>query len=457
MIFRNMFQRLQARLAPGHAGAATTEEEAPLPTDTGRPTRMGLWVLIIGLGGFLLWAAYAPIDEGVPTQGTVAIDTKRKAIQHLSGGIVREVKVKEGDFVSEGQVLIKLDDAMSRAGYESVRQHYLTLRAMESRLQAEQAGLQSIAFHPDLHKAAGDPLVSMFMANQTQLFQSRRAALQSELQAIQESVHGQQGSLRGLEGTLPHRKNQLALLREELTSVRELVREGYAPLRQQLDLERRADDISVSVSEIEGNIVKLQRGIDELGFRTAQRRHEFQKEVNSQLVDVRREVQADAEKFKAASEDLGRVEIRAPVAGQVVGLAVQTVGGVIQPSQKLMDIVPANEQLLIETRLPPHVIDRAKPGELVNIRFSGFAHAPQLVVQGKIISISEDLLTDQATQQSYYLARIAVTDEGRKKLGHRQMQAGMPVDVVIITGERSLVTYLLHPLLKRLASSMVEE
>lgn len=150
--------------------------------------------------------------------------------------------------------------------------------------------------------------------------------------------------------------------------------------------------------------------------------------------------------------------IRAPAEGQVVGLAVQTVGGVIQPGQKLMDIVPKNEVLLLETKVAPHLIDRVHSGLIADVRFSSFAHSPQLVVQGKVDSISTDLITEpQNPNISYYLARVSVTAEGLKELGNRQLQAGMPAEVVIKTGERSVLTYLLHPLLKRIAASMKEE
>jgi protease secretion system membrane fusion protein len=425
--------------------------------DSEKPMRIGLWVLLLGLGSFLLWAAFAPLDEGVPTQGQVSIDTKRKAVQHLSGGIIREVNIKEGDFVSEGRILIKLDDAVARAGYESIRQHYLTLRAIESRLLAEQGDLPAIEFHPDLKQAQGDSLAQQFMLNQKQVFDARRAAFRSSERGLQESILGAQASLQGMLGTLPHRKSQLATLKEEGSAVAELAREGFATRTKQLELQRMIADISATISDTEGSIERLQRDINQQQQRLAQLRFDTKKEINLQLVDIRREVQADAEKLHAAGEELARTEIRSPAAGQVVGLSVQTVGGVIQPSQKLMDIVPENETLILETRIPPHLIDRLKVGQFTDIRFSAFAHSPQLVVEGKIISISGDLLTDAGNQQQYYLSRVAVTDLGRKELGERQMQPGMPAEVVIKTGERSLLKYLLHPLLKRLASAMIEE
>jgi protease secretion system membrane fusion protein len=172
---------------------------------------------------------------------------------------------------------------------------------------------------------------------------------------------------------------------------------------------------------------------------------------------VTREVQSGEAKFRALSDDLSRIDIKSPAAGQVVGLAVQTVGAVVQPGQKIMDIVPDNELLLIETRVSPNLIDRVHAGLPVDIRFNAFSHSPQLVVEGKVVSISGDLLTDPQSNASYYLSRVSVTPEGYKKLGKRSLQPGMPVEVVLKTGERTLLAYLLHPLTKRIAASLKEE
>ena len=425
--------------------------------DLGRSGRIGLWALLIGFGGFMLWAALAPLDEGIPSQGHVAIDTKRKSVQHLSGGIIKEVLVGEGDQVKEGQLLIKLDDAVAKANFESVRQRYLGLRAMQGRLLAEQAGQTSITFHKDLLAASEDPLIMQQIQNQEQLLLSRKAALRADLQGVEESIQGQRGLSLAYEDMQNNRRNQLALLNEELRNTRGLVEEGYAPRNLQLELERRVSESSTAITELQGNTIRAQRAMAELRQRAIARQQEYRKEVESQLADVTREALSDAGKFRVAKEELARTEIRSPASGQVVALATQTVGGVISPGQKLLDVVPANESLLLETRVLPHLIDSVVAGMPVDVRFSSFAHSPQLVVEGKLVSVSADLLTDPQNGMAYYLARVAVTPEGLKKLGKRQMQPGMPVEVVLRTGERSMLTYLMHPLTKRIAASMNEE
>lgn len=426
-------------------------------SDLGRAGRVGLWALAVGFGGFLLWAALAPLDEGVPSQGYVAIDTKRKTVQHLSGGIVKEVLVGEGDKVTEGQLLIRLDDAAAKANFEAIRQRYLGLRAMQARLEAEQTGSISISFHPDLRAAAGDPLIRQQMLNQELLFQSRKSALRADLQGIEESIQGQQGLSQAYEGMMENRRNQLSLLNEELGNTRGLVKEGYVPRNRQLELERQVSETSSAIAELQGNTVRTKRATAELRQRAIARQQEYRKEVESQLSDITREVLSDAGKFLALKDDLARTEIRSPASGQVVALVAQTVGGVVGPGQKLLDVVPANESLVLETRVVPHLIDSVHAGMPVDVRFSSFARSPQLVVQGKVLSVSGDLLTDPQNGMAYYLARVVVTPEGLKKLGKRQMLPGMPVEVVLRTGERSMLTYLLHPLTKRIAASMTEE
>jgi protease secretion system membrane fusion protein len=263
--------------------------------------------------------------------------------------------------------------------------------------------------------------------------------------------------IQAYESMLVNRKNQQALVAEELKNTRSLVAEGYAPRNRQLELERMVAEVSSGMAELQGNTIRAKRSVLELKQRAIVRQQEYRKEVESQLAEVGREVPADAEKYRSAKDDLGRIEIKSPVAGQVVGLTVQTVGAVVAPGQKLMDIVPHDQALLLETRVAPHLIDRVHQGLPVDVRFSSFAHSPQLVVDGKVVSISADLLVDPQSGAGYYLARVGVTADGYAKLGKRQLQPGMPAEVVFRTGERSMLTYLLNPLTKRLAASMKEE
>ena len=429
----------------GHAGQRSA-----------RLGRAGIWVLVLGLLGAVAWMSFAPLDEGVPTSGQVAIDTKRKAVQHLQGGIVSDVLVREGDEVKEGQILMRLDEAATRANYESIRQRYLSLRATESRLIAEQLGQDKIDLHPDVKVAQNDPIIRRQIDAQAHLFDTRRLGLKAEIQAFEENIRGQEGQILSFNNMLESRQTQRRLAIEQLDKIRDLVAEGYAPRNQQLELERQVAELSAAVSELQGNAARARQSIAELRQRIIARRQDYRKETDNQLVDAARDAQSDEGKVVAMTGELDRTTIRSPATGQVVGLAFQTVGGVIAPGQKLMDIVPSANTLLLETRIPPNLIDSVKTGLMADVRFSTFPHSPQLVVQGKVVSVSGDLVSEPQSGMSYFLARVEITPEGMSALGKRQMHPGMPAEIIIRTGERTVLTYLLNPLTRRLAASMKE-
>ncbi len=461
-IYDQMKEFLRFKREPKKTLEDIENDNSPLEVDTNSPIRLGMKVLGIGFGGFLLWAAFAPLDEGVPSSGSVSIDTKRKVIQHLSGGIIKEVHVKEGQQVNAGDVLVTIDNTMTKARYEEIRQRYIGDRALENRLQAEQAGQKLISFHEDLIKLKDDPLVQQHMRNQEMLLMSRRGSLSAELQGIEEAINGQQAQIDGLGLIIESRNAQLNLLNEQLSGIRDLVQEGYAPKSQQRDLELRAAQVRGDIAEAQSSFFRAKRSILELRQRALQRKEEYRKDVDTQMAQVKLEVDANGDKLRALSDEFDRTEIKSPVSGQVVGLQFQTIGAIIQPGQKIMDIVPMNEGLLLEVKVAPHLIDRIHNGQKADVRFSSFANTPQLAVEGLVDSVSKDLLTEPGANpaqpgMSYYLARVALTADGMKKLGNRKLQPGMPVQVVIKTGERSLLTYLLHPFMKRLAASLKEE
>lgn len=443
------------------AGATASSVDATdvVPnTDTKGPIRMGFWVLVVGFGLFMAWAAWAPLDEGVSAPATVTVATRRHTIQHVQGGVIQKVFVKEGDEVKPGDVLLTLDDATPRAINEAIQQNYLAQRALESRLMSEASHSSSIVFHPDLLNSTG-PFAAQHMAVQQQLFNARRAGLAAELAASEQAIAGLESQISGSRRLLESRRAQLALHAKQTASVQALAEEGFAPRNQALQLEQAQGDLRNSMTEMETTIQRAQASILETRQRMAQRQQDFAKETSVQLADVRREVQANQERLAAAAGDLGRTQIKAPVAGQVIGLTLSGTGGIVSPGQRLLDILPRGQTLLLDVRVPPHVIDRVKQGDVVEVRFSSFANSPQLVADGQVASLAGDAITETTPTgtQSFYIARVALTPAGLKALGNRTVQPGMTAEVLIKTGERSLLTYILHPLTKRMASSMTEE
>lgn len=426
-----------------------------------RSGRLGMLVLLVGLGGFLAWAALAPLDEGVPTEGVVNIEGSHKVVQHFTGGIVSKLMVHEGQVVQAGDTLLILDNTSIQARADEINQHYLGLRAQESRLLAEKAGQRSIRFHQDVLASEDNPYVRQHMLNQVQLLQARQQALDADIAGLNESVQGQKALIEGYQGVLKSYRSQLTLINEQLANIRSLVTEGFAPRNQQNELEQKAAQVYGQIADTESNILRSQKSILELTQRISARQQTEKKDIDTEMAQVTLAVQSDAERYKPIKDELKRIVITAPAAGQVSGLQVHTLGAVIQPGQKIMDIVPVGEPLILDAKIPPHLIDKIHAGQDADVRFSTFSNSPQLLLQGKVKTVSSDLMTEPPSGaqpgSTYYLARVLITDQGMQELGMRVLQPGMPVQIVIRTGERTLLTYLMHPLIKRISASMKEE
>lgn len=455
----NAPQQAIAPSRPAPRQDLTDVEDVEVKADTRPVIRLGFWVLIVGFGLFMLWAAFAPLDEGVVAPATVAVETRRKAVQHVSGGVVKQVLIREGAEVKEGDVLVVLDEANVRAAVEAVNLNYLGQRALESRLLAEVSGLSAITFHPDVLNSK-DPSAAGHMSVQQQLFSARRAAQAAEIQASRQAIVGLEGQISGQMQMMDVRRSQAALQSQQLANVQQLANDGFAPRNQVLELEQAQASLRAALSDLQISIQRAQSSIAEIRQRIAQREQEFIKEVSGQLAEVRREVGGNAERLAALTAELGRLEIRSPATGYVFGLVINGPGAVVTPGQKLMEVVPQGDTLLLDARVPQQVIDRIKVGDATEVRFSAFANSPQLVVHGKMVSLSPDAVMEPLPNgqvSTYYLGRVELTPEGRKALGNRVLQPGMVGEVLIRTGERSLLTYLLHPLTKRVAAAMTEE
>ena len=429
--------------------------------NTQQPIRLGVAVLVVGLGAFLLWAGFAPLDQGVPASGTVAIETRKKTIQHSTGGVVKDVLVKEGQWVKEGDVLIEVSDTQARANNETIRQAYLSQRAVEARLEAELKNTGSIHFGSDISANKADPFVQQLTMTQQNLFAARRASFEAEVSALEQSIQALKDQLWGVDQSLTNRLVQIQLQEKHLKSIKTLAEEGYAPKNQVLQMEQTQTELKTALSDLKSNQARLSRSIEESQFRMAQRKQDYQKDVMSLLAEVKKEVQAGKERLTTTNEELARTQIKSPVDGQIVGMNISATGGVVMAGQKLMDVVPKSEALLIDAKVLPHIIDKVHTGMNVSVRFNTFANTPQLVVSGKLVALTSDVITDPSPGMSginsYYLGRVEITSEGLKVLGSRVLQPGMPTEVVFKVGERTLLQYIMYPLTKRIAASLKEE
>ena len=449
----------------------TSQPTKPAPTvlpdlledevNTQQPIRLGAAVLVVGLGAFLLWAGFAPLDQGVPASGTVAIETRKKTIQHSTGGVVKDVLVKEGQWVREGEVLIEVSDTQARANNETIRQAYLSQRAVEARLEAELKNAGSIHFGSEITANKADPFVQQLTTTQQNLFAARRASFEAEVSALEQSIQALKDQLWGVDQSLVNRVVQIQLQEKHLKSIKALAYEGYAPKNQVLQMEQTQTELKTALSDLKSNQSRLSRSIEESQFRMAQRKQDYQKDVMGLLAEVKKEVQASKERLTTTNEELARTQIKSPVDGQIVGMSISATGGVVMAGQKLMDVVPKSEALLIDTKVLPHIIDKVHTGMNVSVRFNTFANTPQLVVPGKLVALTSDVITDPSAGlggiSSYYLGRVEITPEGLKVLGSRVLQPGMPTEVLFKVGERTLLQYIMYPLTKRIAASLKEE
>lgn len=428
-------------------------------TDARKFSRVGWLIVVLGLGGFLLWGLFAPLDKGVPLQGTVAKESNRKAIQHQTGGTIKEILVKDGDVVKAGQVLIRMNGVQARSAYETTDAQYMTARATEARLKAERDGVKSIKFPPELEQHRNDPRVADLIGLQTQLLSSRQMSLQNELGSVDENIAGLKEQIRGLEESRDSKKVQMDFLKEQLAGMRDLAKEGYVARNRLLDLERTYAQLSGAVSEDIGNIARARRQVLEMGLRKAQRMQDYQKEVRTQLSDSEREAEALSARLEGQKFDVDSIEVKSPVAGTVTSLAVFTQGGVVPPGFKLMEVVPTDDPMVVEGNLAVNLVDRVHPGLKTELIFSAFNGNKTPHIPGEVEQVAADRSVEERTGAPYYKVRVRVTPAGQKMLVQHKMDVrpGMPVELFVKTGERTMMNYLLKPIFDRAKSSMTEE
>lgn len=428
-----------------------------IDTDDRRISRAGTRFLLAGFAGFVLWAGLAPLDEGVASNGTVVVADKRKTVQSISSGLVEKLNVREGDMVKQGQPVIELNATNARAQLEIALAQYISSRAVEDRLLAESRNAANVSFSAELASLKDDPRAIEARKLQQQLFQTRRSMLQGEQAILGENLQGLQVQLQGLQAMKVNRESQVKWFNEELKGMRAMAGEGYIARNRLLQLERSAAEASGALSDTIANIGRIQNSIAEVKLKQIASRQSFQREVESQLTDVQKEVRALKERVDALRFDVVNNSIKAPIDGMVVGLNVHTVGGVVQAGQPLMDVVPINEPLIVEAQIDPSMSAKVHPGMPVDINFVALNQNKTPVIDGQVETFSADRIVDQKTGMPYFLARVKVTDEGMKKIGQQQIRSGMPVTVVIKSGERTMLQYLVKPLTDRLHFAFTEE
>jgi protease secretion system membrane fusion protein len=438
-----------------------THDVEPLTVNTnpGAYSRVGWIIVLVGVIGFLLWASFAPLDKGVPMSGFVAKESNRKAVQHQTGGTVQDILVRDGDRVKAGQVLVRMNDVVATSELGISEAQYFSARIAQARLTAELTGAASIAFPPELERYRKDPRMQEQIALHNQLFAARRLAIESELGGLRETIQGLEAQIQGLEESRDSKKAQQGFLKEQLDNSRDLAKEGYIPRARLLELERTYAQLGGAISEDIGNIARSRRQIAELKLRGIQRQQEYQREVRTQLGEMQRESSALESRIRGQSQQVANAEVKAPADGVVVGSTVFTRGGVVAPGAHLMEIVPSQDALIVEGQLPTNLVDKVHPGLPVELIFSAFNTNKTPHIPGEVVTVAADRTVDEKTGVPYYKVRARVTPEGSKMIASLKLdiKPGMPADLFVKTGERTMMSYLLKPLLDRAHSSMSEE
>ncbi|ESN37214.1 hypothetical protein L365_02621 [Klebsiella pneumoniae MGH 19] len=426
-------------------------------TDERKFTRLGWLVIGIGLAGFFMWASLAPLDKGVASPGSVTVSGNRKTIQSPAGGVIKKIDVKEGDKVKAGEVLVQMSQVQAQAQVDSLKDQYYTTLATEGRLLAERDNLSKIHFSSVFDTIKDNPRVAEIIALQVQLFSSRQQALRSEIDGFKQSIDGIRYQLKGLQDSRANKQIQLSSIREQMSSMKQLAAEGYLPRNRYLEAQRQFAEISSSIDETIGRIGQLQKQLLESQQRIAQRYADYQREVRTQLAQTQMDANDFKNKLEMANYDLGNTSIVSPVDGTVVGLSIFTQGGVVGAGDHLMDIVPSEASLVVDSRLKVEMIDRVYNGLPVELMFTAFNQNKTPKIPGTVTLISADRLVDKGTGEPYYQMQVTVTPEGLKMLQGADIKPSMPVEVFVKTGSRSLLSYLFKPILDRAHTSLTEE
>ncbi|QIB08722.1 HlyD family type I secretion periplasmic adaptor subunit [Pseudomonas fluorescens] len=426
-----------------------------LPVDDKPVRRIGYLMLLVTFGLFGGWAALAPLDSSALAPGVVTVKSYRKTVQHLEGGIVRELRVHDGDLVKAGDVLLVLDNTQARSEVETTRSQLIAALQLQARLEAERDGQPEPVAVPALDPT--DPRVQEARDSEARIFQTRRTSLLGEI-GLQEKTIGQiEEQIRGLKAIIASKQMLAASYQEEIVDLRALLAEGYVDKQRLREQERSLSRLQTEVAESQSGIAQARVNIDEARLKILQLKKAFASEVAGLLGDARTKVYELRERLATLQDRDQRTDILAPESGMVMGMTVHTLGAVVSPGTALLDIVPANEELIVEAQVSPMDIDRIALGKLADIRFSAFKSSTTPVIEGRLVQISADRLINKDTGTAYYLARVALTDKGRQTLGNLTLVPGMPVEVLVNTGARTLLQYLMQPASNVFARSLIED
>jgi HlyD family type I secretion membrane fusion protein len=429
--------------------ASVPTHVVPMPTFDDSMSAVALrgWLIVIVFFGlFGSWALIAPLNGAVVANGFVKVEGNRKSIQHLDGGIVKELRVREGSKVSRGDTLVVLDDGQARAEFDVLNQLYAVLKMTEARLKVELAGGGQLEYPRDLDDRRNDREIISLWEGQQRQFEVRKQALEGQYNIIKEKIAQLQAQIAGGEAQLKGLSAQLESIGKENVTLAPLLERGLVTRPRILQLERTAAGLEGQIGEINGNIARSRQSIAEQMEQATQVGHQRSTEVAQELRDVQAKLVETVPKLANARAMLERMIIRAPYGGQVVGLTIFSVGGVVGRGDKIMDIVPDRQSLVIEAQVGVDDISDVHPDLRAEVHLTAYKQRTTPIIHGDVIDVSADRLTDNRSGSPYYTALIRVDESELAALPHVRLYPGMPATVMIPTIERTALQYLMGPL-----------
>jgi membrane fusion protein, type I secretion system len=419
--------------------------------------RTAITIVVVLLGGFGGWAAFAPLSSAAVAPGTVKVDSNRKTIQHLEGGIIREILVRDGDVVKKGQVLVRLDSLDANADRDAKRAKVDGLIAQEARLVAERDNRASVAFPEELLSRRTDPTVRETLEVQQKIFTDHQRATNDQANVWVQRKEQYRAQIGTLEAQNSATGQQIPLFQEQLNDQKFLLTKGLSLKPKMLELERQLMAAKGDIEANKGKILSLQEQIAEADVQIKGVQSTEAKAVSEELrqvQDKRSDATEDLRKFEAKA---GRTEVVAPQDGTILNMKFFTAGGVVAPGGAILDLVPLQDKMVLEVKVQPLDIDVVRPELPATVRLVAYKQRITPTVQGVVSWVSADVTTDEKTNTTYYLARVEVSTAELLRVPNVKLYPGMPVDVSIVTGERTLLAYIVQPLVDSFAHAFREE
>ena len=437
---------------------SNTELKTP-DTNESKYVKMGIWTLIIVFGSIILWSVFAKLSTGVPLPGQVVVESNKKIIQHLEGGIVQSINVKDGDFVKKGDVLIRLSEIKARSTLQSYQAKLYELLATEARLTAENMNRNKIIFPKELDNL--DPLKKdKLIKIQKEIFENETQSLKQQKEVASQNIESLNNQIKGLEDVIKSKEVLLNSYLKEAKEQEDLYKEKLINKTKLREVKRKIESVKADILTNKTEIIKAKIQIRKTKTELSLKEKDFYVKVRQQLQDVQTKIEDLKARIHEIKDKLSRTSIKAPVSGTVLNLKVHTIGAVIAPGKPIMEIVPKDSKLIIEGKLSPMYIDYAKVGLKANMTFPAFQLKGRFIhnIEGRVIFVAADSTIDKKGR-SYYTVKLVIDKEGKAvlKKEHLSILPGMPVSIVIKIGSQTPIEYLLKPLTLMLDRAFLEE